>query len=805
MNKMFINLKLAFRQLLRKKHITAIKLTGLILGFTLSLLLFRYAWFEFSYDNFHKNAPNIYRLQTEYLKNKEITEVYTTSDPAWGPVLKAEFPEVKDFVRIHTFSRDHVVKLKNIKFRESRIFTTDPAFFRIFDYPIVKGDFNTVLKRPGTMVISESIALKYFGSEEPVGKIMEISNGNKFDNFEITGVFKDFPVNSNLQYDFIISWESIRNSNPSIEIAWQNEFYYTYVLLNDKASPRNIERQSSEIYHKYSFMKEVKKQLHLLRLRDIHLNTFQQWEVETKGNRALTWIITMLGFAILLIALINYVNIIISQSIERSKSIGIRQLLGSGKVNIIDYFVQESIIVNLIALIISAVIIMLLSPILMDISVSFNSHALFISLPSWIIAGVEFLSCVTITGLMPGIAFSRLNPLPLIKGSYKTSGAGNLFRKGFTVFQFVISIVFIIATFMVYRQMEFISKKDLGIKMQQMLAVHTPVGRDFDISKIRSFNAEIIKNPEIEDISLSSDVPGRDASNGLFVERGKSDHENLLFDIMKFDYNFIPAYGLNIIAGRNFSEVPENDKTSVLLNERAVAMLNYKPEDIVGKEIYLTELGNAPYKVIGVLKNFNQLSLHETYSPYMIMYQGFPWLTSDFLSFKIKSENYSKTIAKIEKEWKLFFPSSTFDYFFVDQFFDTQYKQDWLFSKVLILFSILSVFISCLGVFALSLYLTAQRTKEIGIRRVNGSTQLNILTLLSKDFTLYVAFAFVIASPLAFWGISVWLQNFPFRTDMVWWAYLLAGTIVLVIATSTVCWQVWQVSNKNPVEVLRYE
>jgi len=799
------NLKSAIRHLFRNKLITSIKLIGLVLGLTLSVLLIQYAWFEFSYDNFHKNAADIYRLETVGFKGNEVVVGCATSDPAWGPVLKSEFPEVKDFVRIFVMKHDQVVKYNNIKFRENRVFTADPSFFRIFDYPLVKGDTGTVLRRPNTMVISESMAQKYFGNDDPVGKTMEISNGNKFDNHEITGVFRDFPVNSNLKYDFIISWETIRSSWPAIETFWNLEYYYTYVLLNSKASPNNIAQQSRNMFQKYSKSTEVSKAVRLVPLRDIHLNKVQQWEMEEKGNRTVTWVIVVLGFAILLIALINYVNIIISQSMEQSKSIGLRQLLGSGKGGIIGYFLHESVIVNLAGLVFSVLVISLASPLLTRISASFNPDLLFVSPSFWIIAGAAVISCIVVSGLLSGIAFSRLNPLPLLKGAHKTSAAGMFARKGFTVFQFIISIGFIIATLMVYRQMDFVLKKDLGVDMQQALALRTPVGKDFDAAKIRSFKSEVVKVPGVINIAVSSDIPGRPGSCGMAIKRNPSDTEIRIVNIMTCDNHYLPDYGIKIIAGQNFTEVPENNKTSVLLNEKAVALLDYTPEEIVGREVYNSELNNEPYKVIGVLKNFNQLSLREDYSPMMVLYDGFPWLATDFFSLKINTANTSQTIAGIEKEWQRFFPVSTLDYFFVDQFFNQQYKQDALFSKVLIVFSVLSVFISCLGVFALSFYITSRRTKEIGIRRVNGSTRFNILTLLSKDFTLWTAYAFVIASPLAFWGISRWLDNFPFRTGMVCWVYVFAGIFVFVIATLTVCWQAWQTVNKNPVEALRYE
>ncbi len=802
---MYTYLKLTIRQLLSNKLITGIKITGLTLGFTLSVLLIWYARFEFSYDNFHKNAPDIYRLQTEYSMGKGINYFCAPSDPAWGPVLKADFSEVKDFVRIYVMGGNRVVKYNNIKFRENRIYTVDPSFFRIFDYPLIKGDAGTVLKRPNTMVISESMALKYFGNEDPVGKTMEISNGNKFALHEITGVFKDFPVNSNLKYDFMVSWETIRSGWPEVETSWNLEFCYTYLLLDNKVSPHNIEQQSHDLFHKYSGSKNVDKSVKLIPLRDIHLEPARQWEKETKGNRTVTWIIMVLGFAILLIALINHVNIIISQSMERAKSIGLLHSFGSGKMSIVRYFMQESVTINLVSLVLSVVVIFLSSSLLMDISVSFSPHLIFSSQLFWIIAGTELISSIAISGLLSGIAFSRINSLSLLKGTYKTSTSGVLVRKGFTVFQFVISIGFIIATVMVYRQMNFVSKKDLGVDMQHMLALRTPVGEDFDFTKIHGFKSEIIKNPEITEVAMSSDIPGQHGSSGTFVRRNPTDQEDPIFNIIICDQNYIQSYGLKIIAGKYFSDVPQNNKTSVLLNEKAVAILNYKPDETVGRFIYLPELNNAPYKVIGVLKNFNQLSLHEDFIPIMIMGEGLPWLSYSFFSLKIKTANYAQIIAKVEKEWQRFFPSSTLDYFFVDQFFNEQYNQDWLFSRVLILFSVLSVLISCLGVFALSLYLTAQRTKEIGIRKINGARISEVMTMLNRDFVKWVTIAFVIASPIAYYAMRKWLQNFAYKTELSWWIFALAGLMALGVALLTVSWQSWKAATRNPVEALRYE
>jgi len=798
-----INFKLAFRQLLQNKAITGIKLLGLVLGLTLSILLIYYALFELSYDSFHKNAKHIYRLKSEYFEGKAITEVYSTTDPAWGPVLKDEFPEVKDFVRIFTFEREQVVNYNNVKFRETRVFTAEPSFFRIFDYSLVQGDTSNVLKRPYTMAISESISRKYFGNENAIGKLFKLSNGKKSNHFEVTGVFKDFPVNSNLQYDFIISWETIRSGFPQVETKWQLEMYYTYVLLDSKADPKKIERESPSVYNKHSNWKNVNKRLRLIPLRDIHLEAFQQWEVEAKGNVTATWIILILGCAILLIALINHVNIIISQSIERSKLIGLRQILGSKKTNIVSYFVLESIILYLVAFLLSILIIELFTPLLIMVSNSFSIKVLFYSQTFWLIAGIEIAFCIIISGLIPGVIFSKLNPLLLLKGNYKTSKKSTFIQNSFTVFQFLVSIILIIATSLVYRQMDYVSKKDLGINMNQVLALRTPVGEDFEDNKMKSFSDALMNNPEIADISVSSDIPGRDACNGLFAKRNLNNDDKQIFDIMKFDSHFFSLYGINIIVGQTFSDVSENNVGKIMLNEKAVSMLNYKPDEIVGKTIYLPEMNNAPVTVLGVFKNFNQLSLHETYSPLMIVH--FNWVPTSFFSLKLKSKNYAQIIGKIEKEWTQFFPSSEYDYFFVDQFFNQQYKQDRIFNKVLIIFSLLSVFISCLGVFAMSLYQTAQRTKEIGIRRVNGASRLNILRLLNKSFTLWVVIAFIIACPLAYWGVSLWLQNFPYRTSIAWWVFLLSGVLVFIIATATVGLQAWRAASRNPVEALRYE
>lgn len=787
--------KIAFRNLWRHRVFSFINIMGLTVGMTAFFLIFCYVKFELSYDSFHSKADRIYRVVADL---KTPTETLNTSGPAWAvaPNIKNEFPEVEAAVRV---SNDNMLVRKgDVKFEEDKMAWADEDFFKMFDFPLIKGDPATALKDQFDVVLSETAAKKYFGKENPVGQTLLLT-GDGY-NSKVTGVMKDMPENSQIKADMLVSMNTLtKKFNPGLDSQWANYGNQTFLLLKPGTNaaafqakiPGFLERRNG------SEMKEIQMYptLFLERLRDVYLYTTRNGS--KAGNISNVYIFSIIALFILIIACINFVNLTTARSAERAKEVGIRKVVGAGKQQLARQFVGESILLCMIAFILAIGLSALLLSLFNQLSGKIILDGIF-SQPQYI--GILFLTALCIgllAGLYPALVLSSFQPIVVLKGRFATGAKGSLLRKGLVVAQFTISIALIIGTIIVYGQMKFMRTRDLGFNKEQEMIIDL----HGDPAK-NSFKQTISSLPNVLSTALSGSVPGG-GNPGAYskIENIKGDLQIANLDLYYIDYDYIPQYKMKMLAGRAFSKEFGTDSTqSMIVNEAAMKLFGYNsPQQIIGKRF---DQWGRKGTVIGVVQDFHFRSLQEVIKPLSMRIEPDG---SNLLSIKLASANVPATIAAIESKWKTFMPKWPFSYFFLDESFDKQYRSEERFGKLFFNFSILAIFISCLGLLGLASYSTMQRTKEIGIRKVMGASVQGIIGLLSKDFLKLVVLSFVIAAPVAWYFMHGWLKDFAYRITISWWVFILAGVLALVIALVTISFQAVKAAIANPVKSLRTE
>jgi len=788
-------LKIAFRNLWRHRVFSFINIMGLTVGMTAFFLIFLYVKFELSYDSFHSKADRIYRVVCDI---KTPTETINADGPSWAvaPHLKSEFPEVESTVRIDKASL--LVRSGDIKFQEDNTLFADSSFFHVFDFKLLRGNPETALKEKFSLVFSETAAKKYFGNENPIGKTVLLTEG-KF-VATVTGIMQDMPENSQIKGDMLVSMTTLTEQfNKDLDNQWGNYSDKAFILLkpgtNAKALqaklPAFLERRDGD---------EMKKQqmfptLFLEPLRDVYLRSTRD-ESKT-GNISNVYIFSLVAIFILLIACFNFVNLTTARSAERAKEVGMRKVVGATKIQLARQFIGESIILCLIAFVLSVILSALLLPLFNTLSGKIISHNIFTH-PSYLLT--LFLMAIGIgilAGIYPALVLSSFQPVVVLKGRFATSLKGILLRKGLVVTQFTISVALIIATIVVYNQMDFMRSQDLGFNKDQKMIIDT----HGDSSKI-FFQHAVSILPGVISTSMSGSVPGG-GNPGAYsqIENVKGDMQIANLDLYFVDFDYMPQYKMKIIAGRTFSRDFMTDTTqSMVVNEAAMKMFGYtSPQQIIGKKF---DQWGRKGMIIGVVKDFHFRSLQEVIKPLSIRIEP---NGCDLITLNVSSANLPATISAIENKWKTIIPNRPFSYYFLDEFFDKQYRSEDRFGRLFLNFAILAIFISCLGLLGLASYSTMQRTKEIGIRKVLGASVTNIVNLLSKDFLVLVAISFVIAMPVAYYFMNKWLTGFAYRINIEWWIFLLAGMLALLIALMTVSFQAIKAAVANPVKSLRTE
>lgn len=794
---MFKNyLKIAFRNLWRHKTFSIINILGLAVGISACFLIYLYVHLETSYDNFHSKADRIYRVVTDTKTPTEtISEGLTTTPIAIN--LKKDFPEVEDAVRL---GRDgFLVRKGDIKFQEEESVMADSTFFNVFDFPLVAGDKNTALKQPMSIVLSQTAAKKYFGHTNPMGQTVLLTGAAI--PATITGIMKDIPENSQIQADMLVSMSSFKQiyGRPTTDSEWTNHNNYTYLLLKPHTDAKALEKKFPAFmeFHHGEQAKQLQMQdyLSLEPLRDVYLKSKRDGFV--RGNINNVYIFSIIAVFILLIACINFINLTTARSAERAKEVGIRKVVGAARLQLTKQFIGESIIICLIAFGLSVLLSSLALPLFNHLAGKQISSSIFNN-PLHIIS-LLLVSTGTgmLAGVYPSLVLSSFKPVSVLKGRFSTSTRGLILRKGLVVFQFTLSIFLITGTIIVYRQLNYMRSQDLGFNKDQEIIINT----NFDKNK-DAFKQSLASIPGVLSTTYSSSVPGS-SNNSAYskVQNKAGEMQKTNLDLYFVDFDYIKQYDLKVVAGRAFSrDFPTDSTQAMMINESAARILGYNtPQEAVGRNF---DQWGRKGKIIGVLKDFHYKSLQQRIQPLTMRMERGGFST---ISIKVSTVNIQSTIKAIEKKWRRIIPNRPFEYTFLNDYFNQQYRAEVNFGNLFFNFAVLAIFISCLGLLGLSSYSTIQRTKEIGVRKVLGASVSNIVNLLSVDFIKLVLIAFAIAAPIAWFGMHQWLQDFAYHTNISWWVFVLAGLCSILIAFFTISFQAIKAAIMNPVKSLRAE
>lgn len=821
---MFRNyLKIAYRNLIKNKVYSLVNIFGLALGMSACYFVFLYVHFESDYDRFNKNLENIYRVPISYSGSMSNIPTTAGNHPAVGPAMKADFPEVVDFVRIvnaSLFLNASTISYKNQQqtktFNERKIYIADASLFTVFSYPLLYGDKKKCLSEANMIVISATTAKKYFGNDSPMGQTL-LLNGNFA--MKVSGVFKDIPENSHIKFDILIPFETL---GPKWGYDnWLYPEFYNYVLLTPGTDIKKLEAKFPAFIEKYlgAKMKELnfRSSFHLQPVKDIHLKSNYLKEAEANGSEKEIYLLSVIGVFILVIAWINYINLSTAKSLERAKEVGIRKVAGAVRKQLIIQFLLESLIINMLALLIAALFVVLFTPpfnqfIGKNISTGFFSTGLGNNPFFWINILFIFMVGSLLVGAYPSLVLSSFNPARVLKGFIIKSNTGISLRRILVSFQFVLSITLIAATIIVVKQLYYMRNGNLGYKKDQVLVIKTPAIIDSTIDyKYSYFKTALHKIPSVLNVTTTTDVPGHMIRYRNSIRRADQDKQsNFTTYLVEVDNNFINTYNIELAAGKNFaptdsSRIQPDNNTKVLINEEIVKALGYKSaeEAVNQKIVFLLGRDDIHCQVLGVVKNYHQRSLKEKYDPILYYFPSYSgW---QFVSVNLAPSGLNKSVAEIEDLYKQVFPGNPFDTFFLDDFFNQQYQSDQRLSNVFALFAVLAIIVACLGLLGLSSFVIKLRTKEIGVRKVLGASVGTILVLISKDFVKLVFIASVIAVPIIYLVAKDWLNNYAFHINLSWFIFIIPPLLLLVIALLTICLQSLKTALTNPVKSLRSE
>ncbi|MES2647246.1 MAG: ABC transporter permease [Bacteroidota bacterium] len=813
---MVINhLKLAFRNISKRKGYTILNIAGLTIGMTCCLLIFHHVSLERSYDTFEPAAKNIFRVRLDSYQKGKLAYKSATSYPAIAPGMKKDFAEVEDYCRLI----DNELLLSNEenekKFTERKGYYADPSVVKMFGINFLAGDPLTALDAPDKIILSESTAKKYFGNEAALNKTLVNRNSSTPETFKVTGVYKDFPANSHLILEYLVSYSTLGkemqlrgDSSNASETAWGWYDFYVYIQLKDGQNVSNLQAKLPAFTDKYINSQEWNKtnnnraELHLVPLSDIHLYSNVNQEAEVNGNGQAVAFLFLIAIFIICIAWINYINLATARSVERAKEVGVRKVLGALRNSLIRQFLTESIVLNFVSLVFSLIAFLLLLPAFDSFTGRENYSAITLTSTYWLLYLALFLTGTLLSGVYPAFVLSGFKPITVLKGVFKNSGSGLLLRKSLITIQFVTSVVLIAGTIIVYQQVNYMRNQKIGADINQTIVIKGPqtIKDSLYLSVFQPFKTAVLQINSVKAIAASSNVPGEEIYWTRGAKRLGADASSVTLYNLGVDYDFIPAYNMQMAAGRNFSEQFGKDESAVILNENAAALLGFKNAANAINEKIIN--GGDTVNIVGITTNFHQLGLQKNIDPMIL--RLYPDISS-FYSVKIAAGKEKETIASIQKLWSNYFPKDPYDYFFLDEAYNQQYKADMLFGKVFVVFAFLAILIACFGLLGLSAYNVLQRTKEIGIRKVLGASVQNLLILLSKDFLKLVLISLVLAIPVGWFVMHQWLQDYAHRIEIGWWVFAIAGIMALFIAIVTICIQVLKTIVINPVKSLRSE
>jgi putative ABC transport system permease protein len=793
--------KIAFRNLRKNKVFSFINIFGLAVGLTCFMLIAAFVYNELNYDKYAAGYKNIYRVN---LGNGEVA-MYPHVDEAVGEGMKNAFPEIQSFTRMNT-AGDNFVKYQDKQFKEQHLAYVDSNFLQMFSIPLTEGSNEGALVQPNSIVISKSFANKYFGEQQALGKFLVIGNQAPF---KVTGLFDQIPQNSHFHFDALMSLSTW----PMTHKTWSNVGTFTYLKLNENADPQKLVAKFPQLVTKYVVpeiqrdmgvsLAEARKSVNtfvftLQPITDIHLRSNTKYELEPNGDIQYVYIFAALAVFILLLACINFTNLSTASAVKRSREVGIRKVMGSLKKELIFQFLTESVFLTMLAMVLAFLFIFLLLP---HFNLLANKNIEFGFFTGY--QFVIFILLLTLTvgllaGIYPSFFLSSFNTIKVLKGSASAGSSKNNLRSGLVIFQFFVSTTLIIATVVVYQQLHFMQNKKLGYDKEQVLFI--PDAYLLGASQ-NAFRDLLLLDNRVVSASMNRTIPGSPNMDGSEIypitDRGGS--ATIHTNIYHVDYDFLKTLGIKIVDGRNFSKDFPTDSTGVVINQAAVDQLGWSKTDPIGQRIMRS--GQREYHVVGVVSDFHYASVKQKIAP-LIMTLGH---NEGGLIVKIKTTNVKGFLSDLKNHWAAFSPSGPLEYSFLDEKFASLYTAEQSTGRIFTAFTIVAILIACLGLFGLAAFITEQRTREIGIRKVLGASVNQLLVLVSGDFLKLVGIAFLISIPVTWWAMNSWLNDFAYRIYMPVWVFPFAGFAAILIALLTISFQAVKASLANPVDSLRSE
>ncbi|HEY4324260.1 MAG TPA: ABC transporter permease [Mucilaginibacter sp.] len=806
---------ISLRNLLKRKGYTTLNILGLSIGITCCLLIFQYVSRERSFDTFQKNAPQIVRIRLDEYQQGKLSWQSATSYPAIAPTMKRDFPEVQNTCRLIDdqllLSNDQ----RNIKFTETKGYYADPSAIGMLGIDFVKGSPAKALSGPYQMIISQSMAKKYFGTDDAVGKTLLARDDNGAKPYRVSGVFKDYPANSHLIISYLVSYStlvqflaSVGNTDNPANTAFGWYDFYTYIQLKPGTDLQNFQAKLPAFAEKYINSRpgpkanNVKNWLYTIPLSDIHLYSNYNQEAEVNGSGSAVNFMFLIALIIMGIAWINYINLSTARSVERAKEVGVRKVLGADRFNLVKQFMLENILLNVMAIVIASIAVFVLTSPFNHLMGNDDIPSFSMTGKYWLIFLGIFVAGTLLSGLYPAFVLSGYKPVAVLKGAFKNTSGGLILRKGLIIMQFGISVILIAGTIIVYQQVNYMRNQKLGVNINQTLVLdgaHSIKDSTYQ-DTFQPFKSDILKIAGVKRMAVSTDVMGREI---YWTNSFRSlEHKELGVETMYrlgVDYDFIPQFEMKLLAGRNFSEAFPSDKKAAILNEKAASVLGFKnAQDAIGKKVATRDT----MTVIGVVENFHQIGLQKAIDPQLISLSPG---TRNAYSVKLQTSDLQGSIIAIKSVWARYFPNDPFNYSFLDDQFNAQYRSDRQFGQMFSVFSFLAILIACFGLVGLSAYNILQRTKEVGIRKVLGASVRHVVFILSKDFLTLVIISFVAGAPVAWWIMHNWLQEYAYRVNISWWVFGVAGLLAFAIAMCTLSFQAIKAAMANPVKSLKTE
>jgi len=782
--------KVALRNLQKHKGYAFINVAGLAVGITSCLLILLYGQDEVRYDRFHAHADRMYRVLEANTAETNASSMFFVADR-----LVEAYPEVQAATRLFRHWEAPLIALEQTGYIEDQFFFADSAFFDVFSFPLLRGDPETALDAPFSVVLTETAARQYFGDADPMGRTMRYNTRHEL---RITGVMQDVPSQSHFRPDFVAAMPTLPLvSYARIQEQWK--VFYTYVVLREGVPADDLAQKAEDFYRRH-YGPDSPARLLLQPVTEIHLRSQVANEIEANSDVRYLYLLSAIGLLILLIACINYMNLATARSAHRAREVGMRKMAGAYRGQIVRQFFGESLFLSLLALLLSVGLARLLLPVLNQLT----GKALSLDLGAgWLLAGGIGLALWVglIAGVYPALFLSRFHPAEVLKGQFRSSRHGRWLRKSLVVVQFATSVVLLIGTLVVYQQLDYVRASKLGFDTEQVVVI--PV-QDPEVRRhYATLCEEWLRNPEVVAVgATSSSYPGRSHSFGHTVKRvGASEDEAVVMYRNWVDSSFVGTLGLELAAGRGFSGAREAEETAVLLNEAAVQALGWTaPEAALGETVLLG--ASEERMVLGVVKDFHFKSLHHRIEPLILTPQ---YHTPTNLLVRIRPREVPRTLNTLQATWERFSPGQPFTYTFLDDTVEALYRADARWGQVVGYAALLALLIGCLGLFGLAAFSAEQRTKEVGVRKALGASVFGLVALLSGDFLRLVGVAFVVAAPVAYAIMHHWLENFAYRIEMSWQTFLMAGLIALLVAVVTVSYQAIKAALADPVKSLRYE